>query len=157
VPPCDVPQGYASVVPLPAALLAEILSSLQRPRKRHPTSFSSQKHPQRTPPGKRDVRTARGWAGENATPPVFFAPPASLTTCLSNRKIPVNICWCRCFIRSNRLLDSIFMRLHHDYIKWPFKLTSNPGVNPCVPLDNHLCSVVQQNDYGPINMVWIGS
>jgi hypothetical protein len=28
VPTCDVPQGYASVVPLPAASLAEILSSL---------------------------------------------------------------------------------------------------------------------------------
>jgi|CXWL01.1.fsa_nt_gi hypothetical protein len=28
VPTCDVPQGYASVAPLPAASLAEILSSL---------------------------------------------------------------------------------------------------------------------------------
>ena len=36
VPTCDVPQGYASVVPLPAALLAEILSSLWGLRKKHP-------------------------------------------------------------------------------------------------------------------------
>jgi hypothetical protein len=44
VPPCDVPQGYASVVPLPAALLKEILSSRLSLRKRvHSTSFSAQK------------------------------------------------------------------------------------------------------------------
>ena len=32
VPPRDVPVGYASVVPLPAALLEDILSSLTRIR-----------------------------------------------------------------------------------------------------------------------------
>ena len=67
--PATYPLGYASVAPLPAALLDGLF---EQPPKKTPerflTSFSVVCPPQRTAHGKRAVPTALGWAGEKVTP-----------------------------------------------------------------------------------------